>query len=66
VFFERREITLAFDGTFRLQNRFIYTNLSTCRFTWKLAQLPTPGGPAARWWYAARYYLYPGLLAQQR
>lgn len=47
VFFERREITPAFDGTFRIQNRFTYTNLSACRFIWKLAQLPTPGGTAA-------------------
>jgi len=47
VFFERREITPAFDGTFRIQNRFHYTNLNQCTFTWKLAKLPTPGSKAA-------------------
>ncbi|OUJ73519.1 glycoside hydrolase family 2 protein [Hymenobacter crusticola] len=47
VFFERREITPAFDGTFRVQNRYHYLNLNQCRFTWKLAQLPSPGSKAA-------------------
>lgn len=47
VFFERREITPAFDGSFRVQNRFHYTNLNQCKFTWKLAQLPGPGSKAA-------------------
>ncbi|GAB3290906.1 glycoside hydrolase family 2 [Hymenobacter humi] len=46
VFFERREITPAFDGSFRVQNRFHYTSLSECKFTWKLAQLPAPGRKA--------------------
>ncbi|RAK70682.1 glycoside hydrolase family 2 [Hymenobacter edaphi] len=47
VFFERREITPAFDGTFRVQNRFHFTDLNQCKFTWKLAQLPGPGAKAA-------------------
>ena len=47
VFFERREITPAFDGSFRVQNRFHFTNLNQCKFTWKLTQLPGPGSKAA-------------------
>lgn len=42
VFIERREITPAFDGSFRLENRFFYTNLSQCKFDWKLAKVPGP------------------------
>ncbi|WP_375433745.1 glycoside hydrolase family 2 TIM barrel-domain containing protein [uncultured Hymenobacter sp.] len=46
VFFERREITPTFDGSFRVQNRFHFTNLNQCKFTWKLTQLPGPGSKA--------------------
>jgi hypothetical protein len=36
VHFERREITDAFDGTFNIENRYHYSNLNTCTFSWKL------------------------------
>lgn len=36
VYFEHREITPAFDGSFRLENRFFYSNINQCRFEWKL------------------------------
>jgi hypothetical protein len=36
VYFERREITNAFDGTFNIENRYHYTNINTCIFSWKL------------------------------
>ena len=42
VFFERREITPSFDGTFRIQNRFTYTNLN------KPANSPGKLSPIAR------------------
>ncbi len=42
VYFEHREITPAFDGTFRLQNRYFYTNINQCSFSWKLAKVAGP------------------------
>lgn len=39
VFFERRELTTLFDGSFAIENRFHYTNLNQCRFSWKLLNL---------------------------
>lgn len=42
VFFEHREITAAFDGSFQIENRFHFTNINQCTFTWKLAQMPNP------------------------
>jgi beta-galactosidase/beta-glucuronidase len=36
VYFERREIADGFDGTFNLENRYHYTNLKECSFSWKL------------------------------
>jgi len=33
VHFEKRYITPAFDGIFRIENRYFYTNLSQCTFT---------------------------------
>jgi hypothetical protein len=42
IYFERREITPAFDGSFRLQNRFLYTNINQCSFTWKLVKTSSP------------------------
>jgi hypothetical protein len=34
IVFEHKEITSAFDGTLALENRFFFTNLNHCRFTW--------------------------------
>jgi hypothetical protein len=36
IVFEHKEITPAFDGTLSLENRFFFTNLNQCRFTWRL------------------------------
>ena len=42
VFFETRYITPDFNGEFRIENRYIYTNLKDCKFTFKLLDLPKP------------------------
>lgn len=42
VHFEKKEITPAFDGKLQLENRYIYTNLKQCTFTYKLAKLGNP------------------------
>ncbi len=39
VFFEKKFITPAFNGQFRIENRYFYTRLSQCRFTWMLKRL---------------------------
>jgi hypothetical protein len=38
VHFERREITPAFDGTFPIENRYAFTNVGQCSFSWRLAR----------------------------
>ena len=43
VFFEHTEITPAFNGALCIENRFFFTNLSQCKFTWKLGQEITKG-----------------------
>ncbi|MBV5315317.1 MAG: hypothetical protein JZU47_18580 [Prolixibacteraceae bacterium] len=42
VFFETRYITSTFNGEFPIENRYIYTNLRNCKFTYKLVDLPKP------------------------
>lgn len=42
VHFEDKDITPAFDGTFNIENRYFYTNLKECSFSWKLAKMPLP------------------------
>jgi len=39
IFFEHREIAKGFDGTFNIENRYAFTNLNQCKFTWQLKQL---------------------------
>lgn len=39
VYLEPREITPAFNGTLHLENRYSYTNLKQCTFSYKLATL---------------------------
>ena len=39
VHFEKREITDAFDVSFNIENRYHFTNLKQCSFSWKLKQL---------------------------
>ncbi len=34
--FERKEITLAFNGKLNIENRYHFTNTSSCSFSWKL------------------------------
>jgi len=36
VYFEPKEITPAFDGTFNIENRYHFTNLDQCAFTYEL------------------------------
>ncbi|SDD03991.1 glycoside hydrolase family 2 TIM barrel-domain containing protein [Niabella drilacis] len=43
VFFEQRYITPAFDGKFRIENRFIYTDLKECHFEASWIKCPGPG-----------------------
>ncbi|MGV8094968.1 MAG: glycoside hydrolase family 2 TIM barrel-domain containing protein [Mangrovibacterium sp.] len=42
VFFEKRFITDEFNGQFTIENRYHYTNLKDCRFSYRLVTLPTP------------------------
>jgi len=37
VYMEKKSITPQFDGLFRIENRYFYTNLSQCRFSWRLS-----------------------------
>lgn len=39
VHMEDREITPAFDGRLNIENRYHYTNIEECRFSWKLKKL---------------------------
>jgi hypothetical protein len=44
---EHREITPAFNGTLTVENRFFYTNLDQCRFSWRLTHAAShPDGAA--------------------
>lgn len=47
VCFEKRYITPEFDGTFRIGNRYFYTNLSQCTFTAQWVNFSGPGAAAA-------------------
>jgi hypothetical protein len=42
IYFEHREISPKFDGTFRIENRYHFTNLNQCKFSWKLGTFETP------------------------
>ena len=42
VFIEHREITPGFDGIFRVENRYDFTNLNTLTYQWKLMQGALP------------------------
>lgn len=39
VYFEPREMTAGFDGAFNIENRYYFTNLNQCKFSWKLVNL---------------------------
>ena len=40
----RRDITIDFDGVVEVENRYLYTNLQDCSFSWQLSDLPAPTG----------------------
>jgi len=42
VQFERKYITPDFDGKFNVENRYHFTNLDQCRFSFRLVDLPGP------------------------
>ncbi|RKR84332.1 beta-galactosidase/beta-glucuronidase [Mucilaginibacter gracilis] len=42
VHMEPREVTPAFDGKIRMENRYLYTNIKQCSFTYKLAGFDNP------------------------
>jgi hypothetical protein len=42
VYFERKEITAAFDGRLNIENRYHFTNINQCSFSWKLARCSYP------------------------
>lgn len=42
VHMESREITPAFNGAFRFENRYLYANTKQCTFSYKLANLDNP------------------------
>jgi len=44
VRFEDRNLTAQFDGKLWLENRYLYTNLNTCSFSWKLVKEKLPDG----------------------
>ncbi len=39
VYFEPREMTSGFNGAFNIENRYYFTNLNQCKFSWKLLNL---------------------------
>ncbi|MEJ5963119.1 glycoside hydrolase family 2 protein [Pedobacter immunditicola] len=41
VFFEHKEMTTSFNGSFLLENRFSFTNLNQCSFSWELKKFKT-------------------------
>jgi Glycosyl hydrolases family 2, TIM barrel domain/Glycosyl hydrolases family 2, sugar binding domain/Glycosyl hydrolases family 2/Beta galactosidase small chain len=40
---DHREITPAFDGRLTVENRYFFTNLNRCHFSWMLAKINRPG-----------------------
>ncbi|HET6559077.1 MAG TPA: glycoside hydrolase family 2 TIM barrel-domain containing protein [Prolixibacteraceae bacterium] len=48
VFIEKRYITPGFNGEFTLENRYMYTNLKDCKFSYRLVDLPKPNEQAER------------------
>ena len=48
VYFERREITPQFDGTFNIENRFFFTNINQCSFSYRLERVTSSQLPARK------------------
>ncbi|MBR9997325.1 MAG: glycoside hydrolase family 2 [Cyclobacteriaceae bacterium] len=47
VFIEDRLITENFDGKFMVENRYHFTNLNQCNFTYKIVKFPAPANLSA-------------------
>lgn len=45
IYISRREIAEGFDGSFAVENRYHFTNLEQCRFSWQLKSLQQPALP---------------------
>lgn len=45
IYFEHREITPQFDGKFIIENRYAFTNLNQCTFSWALKELNNVANP---------------------
>ena len=43
VYFERKEIADAFDGKLNIENRYHFTNINQCSFSWKLKRFDVRG-----------------------
>lgn len=43
IYFERKEITNAFDGKLNIENRYHFTNINQCSFSWKLQRFDVRG-----------------------
>lgn len=41
IFFEKREMTSGFDGKFNIENRYSFTNLNQCEFSFEIGNLST-------------------------
>ena len=39
IFFEKRELTAGFDGGFHIENRYAFTNINQCSFSYELKKL---------------------------
>lgn len=39
IFFEKREMTAGFDGAFHIENRYAFTNINQCSFSYELKKL---------------------------
>lgn len=39
IFFEKREMTKGFDGSFHIENRYSFTNINQCSFSYELKKL---------------------------
>jgi len=53
VYFERKEITPQWDGTLNIENRFHYTNINQCSFSYRLALPVVVGNPEKKGTIAA-------------
>jgi Glycosyl hydrolases family 2, TIM barrel domain/Glycosyl hydrolases family 2, sugar binding domain/Glycosyl hydrolases family 2/Beta galactosidase small chain len=49
VAIDRKMIPPGFDGNLSVENRYIYTNLSQCKFYWKLVKFPEPSGNSVKY-----------------